>query len=494
MSIRDATDAREGAPLPSIPPTAEEFRRWLRDALAEPADLVLASCAEGSRTVAYLSSLADKSLVQAALASLAGGNTGGGAAGPGEAFLGCCRELTEAGDVLADLLRGFTVLHWAGGRVCACDTAGGAKRKPAEPTNERTTRGPKVSFVEDLQDNLALVRQGLQDASLRIECLRLGRRTRTAVALLHLDGMADPSLIKEARRRLRRINMDGIVDSGYIEQLISDNRWSVFPLTQATERPDKVIAGLLEGRAAILAQGSPFAILVPATINELYQSPEDYYYNLWVGGFLRFFRILGNVISVALPGLYLAMVGVNPELLPIRFALTVSGSRMGVALPLLFEVLLLEAIMEVFREAVLRLPGAISQTLGIVSGVILSIAGTATGLISQATLVMVVLTTVASLSAPSMAVGLTWRILRFALILAAALFGLYGLTLAGLGVLAHAAIQNSFGTAYLAPWSPIRLREMKDTIMRRPIWTKHRSSTYRPLDAKRYEEADERDE
>ena len=251
--------------------------------------------------------------------------------------------------------------------------------------------------------------------------------------------MADPEIVQEVHQRLNSFRIDGVIDSGYIEQLITDNRWSMFPLTQNTERPDKVKAAILEGRVALLTGGSNQAVIVPTTLNDLYQSPDDYYFGFWYGSFMRFFRILGNNIAVALPGLYVALIGFNSSLMPIQFTLSVAGSRIGVAMPLVVELLLMEVLVEIFREASLRLPTPISQTLGVTAGIVLGTATVQAGIVSSATLVIVVVTAIASFSGPHFGIGFAWRIFKYFLIIAAAMFGLFGLIIGGLLVLAHAA-------------------------------------------------------
>jgi hypothetical protein len=392
-------------------------------------------------------------------------------------------------EAILDLLNGYALVHLSGqGLIYSFDTHRDLQREPKPPQVERTIRGAKISFVEVIEDNLLLLRRNIRDQSLRIDQTQLGRRTKNKIAVVYLQDVASPKVVREVERRLEGIDIDGIVDSGYIEQLITDNRYSIFPLTQSTERPDKVISGILEGRVAILVDGSSNVLIVPVSVNELYQSPEDYFFPFWFGSFLRFFRILGNNIAVTLPGLYIALVGVNPELLPTNFVLNISGSRMGVALPLLLELLIMEFIVEIFREGSLRLPNQVSQTLGVAAGVILGIAGVAAGLVSNATLVVVIITAIASYSGPSYEIGLSWRILRYVLILAGAFLGLYGLTVAGLFILAHAAIQDSFGTSYLAPWAPVRVPELADTVIRRPLWFKRRPGMYHPQDKVRFNE------
>lgn len=251
----------------------------------------------------------------------------------------------------------------------------------------------------------------------------------------------------------------------------------------------------MEGRAAILVDKSPFAIIVPVTVNELYQSPEDYYFDFWLGSFMRLMRLLANNLAIALPGLYVALVAVNPELLPTYLALTVAGSRVDIPLPLIAEVLILEIMVEIFREAGLRLPGTIGETLGVVSGVVLGLMSVQSGIVSPATLVVVTITAVASFTGPSYSVGVTWRLLKYLLLAGAASFGLFGLTITGVGVLIHASCLKSFGVSYLAPWSPLLWRDLANGPIRMPFWFRWlRPKTFRPQDRLRSGGTKEEDE
>ncbi len=475
-----------------IPAPVNDFISFIKTNLGNPVDLYYESFGKPTFTVVFLSSFTDKTELQTyilkPLSKICAEETN-----PNwEKLLGLIPKgihfrrdnLQEA---ISDLLKGFTLIHLSGSKyIYSFDTHKEVKRQPSEPLVERTIRGPKVSLLEAIDENILMVRRAIKNNHLRVDGMQIGERTETRVVMLYLDDVADPAIVAEVKHRLSAINIDGIVDSGYVEQLISDNPLSIFPLTQSTERPDKLVAAILEGRVAILVDGSSNGIIVPITVNELYQSPEDYYFTFWFGGFLRFFRILGNNLAVALPGLYIALVGVNPELLPIKFALTISGSRMGVAFPILIELLIMETVIEIFREGSLRLPTTVSQTLGVTAGIVLGAASVATGLISNATLVVVIITSIASYSGPSYEIGLSWRILRYILILAAAFMGIYGLVIAGIMVLTHAAIQNSFGISYLAPWAPIEILELEDTVIRRPLWIRRRLRIYHPIDRVRF--------
>ncbi len=364
-----------------------------------------------------------------------------------------------------------------------------------EPISEPMIRGPREGFTETISVNTAMIRRWIHDPKFRVDEMTVGVRTKTAVRVLYISDIAAPKMVNEVKRRISAIQIDGVIESGYLEQLITDNRLTIFPIIQSTERTDKVAAAVLEGRVAIMVDKSPYALIVPTTVNELYQSPEDYYFSFYLGSFLRFFRILGNNLAVAFSGLYVALASSNPELLPTSFAFSIAESRRGIPYPIFIEVLLLEIMLEVFREAGLRLPKNISLTLGTAVGLALALAAIQTNLVSGATLVVVTIGGIASFSAPSFSVGIPWRVFKFLMIFGAAFLGIVGLTLVGILILAHAATLTSFGTSYLAPWAPLQPKELRDAVFRQPLWMRFtRPKTYRPTDQQRMANTENEDE
>lgn len=398
-------------------------------------------------------------------------------------------DLRDLKQVLEDLAHGYAILIQKAKKqlnIYNLALPGWQLRPIDEPISEPVIRGPREGFTETLSVNTAMIRRWINNSELRVDQLTVGDKTKTKVRLLYQNEVANPALIKEVKKRISVIRIDGILESGYLEQLITDNRLTLFPLIQSTERSDKVAAAILEGRVAILVDKSPFALIAPTTVNELYQSPEDYYFGFYLGSFLRFIRLLGNNLAVALPGLYIALTSFNPELLPTSFAFSIAQSRRGIPYPIFIEVLFLEIIVEIFREAGLRLPKNINQTLGVVAGVGLAFAAVQTRLVSGATLAVVSVTAIASFSAPSFSVGIAWRIFKFILILGAAFLGIVGLILTGIFILAHAATLTSFGASYLAPWAPLRWYELHDSVFRIPLWMRFwRPAYYNPADRKR---------
>lgn len=485
-------------PITVIPAKTREFVEIIKESLHHPIDLAIETPSRSSITVLFLKTLVDNNrVINNILKPLGKELLISEKSTRWDPALSVIHEKgrlarTELTDVLQDLVSGKTILHLNGNKtVYSFETSQQPNLKQLkDPQIERTVRGGRMTFPENLGESIALIRFGIKNPELCFDGLEIGRKTKTRAVVVYLNELINPQIVSEVHRRLTAFEIDGVLDSGYLGQLISDNHWSLFPLTQSTERPDKVIAGILEGRVAILVEGSAQAILVPVTINELYQSPEDYYFGFWFGSFLRFIRIIGNNLAVALPGLYIALLGVNHAFLPTKFVLTVAGSRLAVALPLIIELLIMELIVEIFREASLRLPTTVSQTLGVTAGIVLGMAAVGAGLASNSTLVVVVITAIASYSGPNYSIGLSWRILKFLLVFAAVILGLYGLMIAGLVILAHAAKQTSFGVSYLSPWSPLNIRGLLDTVIRRPLWLPNRLGIYGTQENTRLSEKD----
>ncbi|QIA27212.1 spore germination protein [Thermaerobacter sp. PB12/4term] len=349
---------------------------------------------------------------------------------------------------------------------------GWPKRQPDEPESERTIRGPREGLVETLSDNLALIRRFIRDPSLRVRKIKLGKLTRTPVAMVYIENLAPQATVDEVWERLQSIDADAIIESGTVEEYLTGRKASIFPLVHATERTDKVAAALLEGRVVVLVDRSPFALFVPTSLAELYQSPDDYYVNFWQGTAVRLLRIVGLFISLALPGLYITLVGFHPELIPTKLALASAGIRQGTPMPAAVELLAMELLFELFREGGLRLPAAVGQTVGIAGGVVLGTAAAQAGFVSGIVIVVTAGTAIASFAIPNYFLGLTWRILKFALIALSATFGLTGLVAGMLLVAAHLAAAESAGAPYMTPFGPMRPKRLLRMAVRPPHWEK----------------------
>jgi hypothetical protein len=268
--------------------------------------------------------------------------------------------------------------------------------------------------------------------------------------------------------------------------MIEDSPFSFFPTIQSTERADRVAAGILQGRVAIVTDNTPFVLLVPVTFWSLYYAAEDYYHRWPLASLLRFIRFVSFILSLYLPALFIALSTFSPELIPFKLAVAIAGSREAVPFPVFIEVFLMEMAIEVIREASVRLPGPLGQTIGIVGGFVLGDAAVRAGLISPIITVVVALTAISSFTAPSFAVAIATRLLRFPLMIIATIGGLFGISMATILMVIHLASIRSFGTPYLAPITPFRPEDMKDTFFRVPWWDMNeRPGMYRPLDRTR---------
>ncbi|HEY8393837.1 MAG TPA: spore germination protein [Thermaerobacter sp.] len=386
------------------------------------------------------------------------------------------RSYREAAQAILD---GKAVLVIAGSPdILTFGAEGWPKRSPDEPGSERTIRGPREGMVETLSDNLALIRRWIRDPALRVRKLTVGRRTRTPVAMLYIEDLAPPALVDEVWERLRSIDVDGVLSSGHIEEFLGGRKGSLFPLVHATERTDKIASALLEGRVAVLVDRSPFGLFVPTSLVELYQSPDDEYVSFWQGTAVRLLRIVGLVISLALPALYISLIGFHPELIPTKLALATAGIRQGSPMPAAVELVVMELLFELFREGGLRLPAPLGQTVGIAGGVVLGTAAAQAGFVSGIVIVVTAGTSIASFAVPNYFIGLTWRILKFALIGISAVFGLTGLVTGLLMIAAHLASLESAGAPFTTPFGPLRPGRLPATLGRVPHWEK--PTTARP--------------
>ncbi|WP_407637713.1 spore germination protein [Bacillus ndiopicus] len=349
------------------------------------------------------------------------------------------------------------------------DIAKGKSRNIEEPVSEALVRGPRVGFTEILSDNTALLRKHGENSNLFIINFKVGQRSKKELIVAYIEDVADPNLVEEVKRRIQKITIDDVAESGYIEQLIEDNYLSPFPQVQSTERPDRVFAALMEGRVAILLDGTPFALVAPVTLGMLLQSPEDYYERWLPSSLIRLLRYLAASVTLFAPSLYIAFVSFHQGLIPTKLALSIMRAREGVPFPALIEALIMEVAIEILREAGLRLPKPIGPTMGIVGGLVIGEAAVQAGIVSPVLVIIVALTAISSFVIPQYNAGITLRMLRFIAMFLAALFGLYGVVIFFLFLCSHLVKLKSFGVPYLSPTVPYRAGDWKDFMVRMPL-------------------------
>lgn len=389
--------------------------------------------------------------------------------------------------LMEGLLRGQTVVVVEGlNEAFLIGTRNIEKRAIDQPATEQVIRGPREGFIELLGTNIALLRYRLQTPDFQVRTMEIGRKTRSKVAICFMQGVTNPELVEEVMDRLSMIEIDAILDSGYLEQFIEDNHISPFPQVQYTERPDKVAANLLEGRVAIFVDGSPLALVVPTVFNQFYQAVEDYTERFLLMSAIRLARLIALMFSLVFPSLYVGVISFNPELIPTEFAVAVAGGRAGVPFPAVIEVLVIETSMEVLREATIRLPQQVGGALSIVGVLVIGQAAVAAGFASPITVVIIALTTIGSFATPSYNAALALRLLRFPLIVMAGIFGLYGIVVGLILIVNHLLSLKSFGVPYLSPLVPGSFQGMKDLFTRGPLWSlKSRPVFIQPQDQRR---------
>lgn len=347
-------------------------------------------------------------------------------------------------------------------------------RSISENDSEAGMRGPKDSFNEGFRFSTALIRRRIRDAKLRVEQGTMGQRTRTDYAVIYMEDLANPSLVQEIKDRIDKYDIDGIFDSGMAEHLLEDNWYSPFPVFQATTRPDKVAAGIIEGRVAVVFDNSPEVILAPSNFNMLLQASDDYYNRWAVGTFARILRYIAAFLAITLPGLYIAITVYHSEMLPTKLLYAIVAARGMVTFPIVVEILIMEFLFELLREAGIRLPGPLGNTIGVVGGLIVGQAAVDAGIVSTIVVIVVALTAIASFSIPNEEFASVFRLLKFFIIITSALLGLYGFILGLLIVAIHLSELKSFGVPYMMPvvgGSREPDESRKDFVMRSPIKT-----------------------
>lgn len=357
------------------------------------------------------------------------------------------------------------------------ETRGFEKRSVSTTENEKVVRGPKEGFTENLRTNITLVRRIIHSDDLVAEFRPAGCDNNIRIAILYRDGVADRTLIEEVKRRLAKVNTRTIIDTGMLDQLIEQDGISPIPQTLATERPDRVASFLMQGAVSIIADGSPFALIMPITLSALMNSPEDVYMRRPLGTLLRLVRYSGILISLLLPGYFVALALYHQGLLSTEVLSTVVQSRKMVFEPLPLEMLLLLFVFQLIREAGMRVPGSIGQAIGVIGGLILGQAAVAANLASSVMLIVVALSGLGNFCVPDYSTQIAASYFRIAFVIAAWLGGLLGLGAAMVAFTAYIANMKSFGVPFLAPFAPKTLSK-RPFVLRGRLGMHNRAADY----------------
>ncbi len=377
---------------------------------------------------------------------------------------------TSIDEMLSSVLSGDTLVLLSGSSAAiAVNTKGFPSRAIEEPVDERVTQGPREGFCEVAILNLALIRRKLMTPDLCIKSVKIGRRSDTAVYMCYIDSLTDKKTLALLKERLNKIDMDGVLDSNYLTEHIRDSKLSIFKTVGTTERPDIIAARLLEGRIAVVVDGSPMVLTLPYLFSENFQSDEDYYSSFIVASVRRALRYVCFIASISVPAVFIALTTFHIELMPTHFAISVARLRMGVPISSVGECLLLVTVFEVLKEAGVRMSQSLGHTLSIVGGLVVGEAAVQAKIISAPMLIAVAFSGICGLMVPRLKTSVLY--IRVSSVILCSLFGLYGFMALGTVALIYVLNLKSFGVDYTVSLSRINFGSLKDSIIRAP-WTK----------------------
>lgn len=342
-----------------------------------------------------------------------------------------------------------------------------------EPESEKVIRGSREGFSDSIKVNTALIRKRLRTPNLRVKEMKAGIRSNTIVDIVYMEELAEPAVLQEVERRLNRYEIDGILDSGMLEQLSEEKWYSPFPQFQTTQRPDRAAMAILEGRVVILSDNSPTGLIVPTDYNSFIKTSDDYYNRWEIASFARILRYLAAFFAMTLPGLYLAVTNFHTQVLPTTLLLSFAAARQGVPFPAVVEVFLMELSFELLREAGVRLPGAMGSTIGIVGGLIIGQAAVEANIVSPIVVIVVAFTALCSFAIPNEEFATAFRLLKFGFLLLCSWLGFYGFLYGLLFVFIHLSHLKSFGIPYLMPFVGADLsgyEDERDSLIRIPLF------------------------
>ncbi|MCF6409811.1 spore germination protein [Pseudalkalibacillus salsuginis] len=385
--------------------------------------------------------------------------------------VGDLKDITDYNTLFTSLLSGHVILLLDGyTQGFAIGMKGGKVRGVSEATTESTVRGPKEAYSESLRTNTSLLRRKVNDRNLWLETKKIGTVTKTDVSIAYIKNIANDKVVEEVRQRLDRIEIDGILETGYIEELIQDETYTPFPTIFTTERPDVTAANLLEGRIAIFVDGAPHCLIVPALFVQFFQTADDYYQRADIVTLLRILRFIGFFIALLGPSLYIAITTFHQEMLPTPLLINLAAQREGVPFPAFIEALLMEVTFEILREAGVRMPRTIGQAVSIVGTLVIGTAAVDAGIVSAAMVIVVAITAISSFIVSSFNLSISVRMLRFVFMGLAASFGLFGISIGLLALTLHLCSLRSFGVPYMSPLAPFNMEGQKDVLIRFPRW------------------------
>ena len=367
------------------------------------------------------------------------------------------------------ILSGETVLLIDGcSKAIMLSSRGWPMRGIQEPSAETLIRGARDGFNETMKVNITLIRRRIRDPKLKVKYMQVGSRSKTDISIIYIEDIVNKTVLETVEKRIKNIDIDAVLESSYIEEMIEDDIYSPFPQIENTERPDAAASALLEGRVVITVDNTPSVLIAPAIFVSFMQSSEDYYERWMPSCVTRMIRYLALPIVMLLPALYVAVTQYHPNLLPTQLALYVAASRANVPFPPYFEALLMELVMELVREASLRITSPVGSTIGLVGGLVIGQSSVEAGLITPMAVIIVALTAISSFAIPSYNFSTSLRMIRFGFIVLASIFGLFGISIGLCLLIIHLCTLKSCGVPYMTPFSSFveNRKDLRDTVIR----------------------------
>lgn len=374
-------------------------------------------------------------------------------------------EVSEVAEIVSGVMSGDTCLLVDGvASAIMCDTRGYNTRGIAEPPSNGSLRGPREGFIEDMKQNLIMLRRKIRCPEFKSDILTSGRRTQTNISVCYIDGVADPDVVKRVKNKIDAIDIDGVLDSSYVARFLEDRRGSLFPQVGRSEKPDAVASKLLEGRVAIIVDGSPLVLTVPFMIIEELHALDDYYEKPVVASIGRILRFLALAFALILPGLYVCLQKYNYQVMPVKFLMTVLNSTNNIPLSPLLEMLVVIFLFDMLQEANVRMPRTAGLALNVVGALVLGDAGIKAGLISAPAVLIGALNGIGLYAVPDELK--LFSMLRWVFTLVAGLFGIFGMMLSVLFFVTYLNGMDSYGTPYLAPYAPRVKNDLQDGFLK----------------------------
>lgn len=376
------------------------------------------------------------------------------------------KKIKDYQELIDSIYNGYTVLITSKNEIFAVETRAELDRGISEANSEQSIQGPKDAFTENFNKNLGLVRKRLKNPHLWLEDFMIGKETKTKVGLLYMQNIAEEELITEVREKLEKINIDGIIDSGYIKELLSSKKQDFFPTIIATERPDQVSMALLEGKIAIIVDNSPYVLIIPCFLIDLFHTTDDYYQKPINISFIRFIRLIAFLVAIFVPAYYIAVTTHNHDALSLDLLINFAAQRDMVPFPALVEALLMSITFEILRESDTRIPSSMGTAVSILGGLVLGDAAVSAGIVSPIMIIVVATSAISGLLFSSIELISAIRWWRFILLFLATMLGIYGIFIGGILLITKLTSIKSFGKPYLAPFAPFVKSEQQDALIK----------------------------